>query len=178
MLYFVLDFLFVFCFARLCAFIRLFPYYSSIQLLSCKCVCLLYFCVLCSSSLYFKGPSQHRCDTISNGHCTHTRFKWCEYCDMDVCIEKHSSCFNGIGPADCIQMLFYTESRCSDMIKRNSWSKRIMRYYSTYGISYTSRCDHTKIKPVVCQQTQLLVQNTIQHISNYVTYVNWMHCGF
>ena len=46
-LYFVLglDFLFVFCFTILCAFIIIFLYYSSIQLLSCKCVFIKLLCV-------------------------------------------------------------------------------------------------------------------------------------
>jgi len=49
-LYFVLDFLFVFCLTRLCAFIRLFLYYSFIQLISCKCV---FIKLLCSSVFEF-----------------------------------------------------------------------------------------------------------------------------
>jgi len=47
-LYFVLDFLFV---LRLCAFIILFPYYSSIQLISCKCV---FIKLLCSVYMLYR----------------------------------------------------------------------------------------------------------------------------
>ena len=69
MLYFVLDFLFVFCFTRLCAFIILFPYYSSIQIISCKCVFIkllcsvlfyVYVCDNFSTFLYVKGNEKLR----------------------------------------------------------------------------------------------------------------------
>ena len=56
-LYFVLDFLFVFCFTKLCAFIILFPYYSSIQRLSCKSVFIKLLCIFTGavSSFYPLG---------------------------------------------------------------------------------------------------------------------------
>jgi len=55
-LYIVLDFLFA---LRLCAFIRLFPYYSSIQFISCKCVFIKYSkspCSQCRRTLATRRP--------------------------------------------------------------------------------------------------------------------------